>query len=118
MRVLALRFTDAHPEHFIITGQDLSSHSEPLKPYSPAHGRRSYSFSRIYAMGQVMISEDRKLMQTKSFVAHGVVTRETDSMHAIQIVARKPDEWNTFSPNFDHWIHMGKEWREETLDMY
>lgn len=69
-------------------------------------------------MGQVMISEDRKLMQTKSFVAHGVVTRETDSMHAIQIVARKPDEWNTFSPNFDHWIHMGKEWREETLDMY
>ncbi|KAF5251617.1 hypothetical protein FANTH_3227 [Fusarium anthophilum] len=113
MRVLAMRFpSDAHPEDFIITGQDLSSHqSEPLKPYSPAPGTRSYSYARTYAMGQVMVSEDRKLMQTKSSVAYGVVIRETDSMHAIQLIARKPDEWNTFSPNFDHWVHMGKDTR-------
>ncbi|KAF5562571.1 hypothetical protein FNAPI_3145 [Fusarium napiforme] len=112
MRVLAMRFTDAHPEPFTITGQDLSSHhSEPWQPYSLAHGRRSYSFSRTYAMGHIMISEDRKLMQTKSSVAYGVVIRETDSMHAIQLIARKPDEWNTFSPNFDHWVHMGKDTR-------
>ncbi|KAF5569303.1 hypothetical protein FPHYL_2118 [Fusarium phyllophilum] len=112
-RVLALRHPgDSHPEHFIITGQDVSSHqSERGQLYSPAPGRSSYIYSRVYSMGQVIISEDRKLIQTKSSVASGVVIRETDYMHTIQLVAKELVEWNIFSPNFDHRVQIGKDTR-------
>jgi hypothetical protein len=32
-------------------------------------------------------------------------------MYAIQLVAKKPDEWNIFLPNFDQWVRMGKDTR-------
>ncbi|KAF5723016.1 hypothetical protein FMUND_2373 [Fusarium mundagurra] len=113
MRVLALRHLgNSRPEHFTITGQDVSSHkSEPGKPYSPAPGGSSYIYSRVYSMGQVIISEDRKLIQTKSPVTSRVFIRETDSMHAIQLIAKELDEWNIFSPNFDHWVQIAKDTR-------
>ncbi|KAF4434985.1 hypothetical protein FACUT_7645 [Fusarium acutatum] len=113
MRVLAIKHpSDSHPEDFIITGRDLSScHSGPGKPYSPAPERRTYSYSREYSMGQVIIAEDRKLIQTKSSVASGVFIKKTDSMHAIGLVVKELDEWNIFSPNFNHCVQMGKDTR-------
>lgn len=29
-------------------------------------------------------------------------------MYNFSLNAEKPDEWNILSPNFDHWVHMGK----------
>ncbi|KAH7211974.1 hypothetical protein DER44DRAFT_210085 [Fusarium oxysporum] len=109
--VLGIKFCDdALPEDFIITGQEVPYCPSPPKQDCFVGPRdRAYTYSRVCANWKGIISEDRKLILSKSSAAYGEVVREIRSMQEIQLVAKKPDEWNIFSAKFDHWIRMGKE---------